>query len=377
MNGVITVTVDNSGTEFIITLDRNITLIRGDSGTGKSYVCSLISDNLRKAGSTVSVSNGASVFVMPDLTMNDLRGNWVDLVKNLHNTIVFIDEECDCMDGQPFNFFTGIKGTDNYYVIVHRGKLSELPYSVDAIYELVKDEQLSLEKTVIVNKHLYTNSKGAMNVSNVITEDSKSGFKFFSSVVSNVKSANGKSNMNRFLLKALKRHESNIFMFADGAAFGPDIGDVVATIDAVATTIALYVPESFEWFALHSKVFSNNEYVQHILANYLSEIDYTKYSSVEQLMTEVFTAECKKLGYDYDKSDVPPFIMEPSNVKHLLSLIPGVSLRPIGSYSLADLLHDPATLMALMTKHPKDYEEWFTQTFPNGASSAEEVLSLS
>lgn len=44
-------------------------------------------------------------------------------------------------------------------------------------------------------------------------------------------------------------------------------------------------------------------------------------------------------------------------------------------YGLNDFLRDPTVLMKVMEKHPKDYAEWFEEKFPDGASSAEEVLS--
>lgn len=45
------------------------------------------------------------------------------------------------------------------------------------------------------------------------------------------------------------------------------------------------------------------------------------------------------------------------------------------SYSIDDFLHDPNVLIKVMEKHLTDYTEWFNTKFPNGASSAEEVLA--
>ena len=44
------------------------------------------------------------------------------------------------------------------------------------------------------------------------------------------------------------------------------------------------------------------------------------------------------------------------------------------NYQLYDFLKDPHTLIAVMEKH-QNYKEWFNDNFPNGASSAEEVIS--
>lgn len=46
-----------------------------------------------------------------------------------------------------------------------------------------------------------------------------------------------------------------------------------------------------------------------------------------------------------------------------------------GSYTLDTFLRDVPTLIKVMEKHLDDYEDWFATNFPNGASSAEEVLS--
>lgn len=44
------------------------------------------------------------------------------------------------------------------------------------------------------------------------------------------------------------------------------------------------------------------------------------------------------------------------------------------NYQLCDFLKDPHTLIAVMRKHI-GYEGWFKRNFPNGASSKDEVLS--
>lgn len=50
----------------------------------------------------------------------------------------------------------------------------------------------------------------------------------------------------------------------------------------------------------------------------------------------------------------------------------GLNVFVQGDYDIGKLEHDPSTLIAVMEKHP-DYEEWFNDNFPNGASSADEV----
>lgn len=42
MNGEITLTVKTESFEYRLKFDRNVTFIRGDSGTGKTYFCDLV-----------------------------------------------------------------------------------------------------------------------------------------------------------------------------------------------------------------------------------------------------------------------------------------------------------------------------------------------
>lgn len=51
----------------------------------------------------------------------------------------------------------------------------------------------------------------------------------------------------------------------------------------------------------------------------------------------------------------------------------GINIFTQGDYDISKLVNDPSTLIAVMGKHP-NYEEWFSNNFPNGASSADEVL---
>ena len=57
---------------------------------------------------------------------------WEREIAELKNSIVFIDEGYHFMLSQEFA--SSIKSTSNYYVIVTRERLENIPYSVDEIY---------------------------------------------------------------------------------------------------------------------------------------------------------------------------------------------------------------------------------------------------
>ena len=126
MIGRVSIKISNQRNSYKFTLNRNITILRGDSGTGKTTLYDMIRDynNLGKE-SGVKISGGNIV---------TLEGrNWEDELDKLSNTVVVIDE------GSKFVFlkeFAGnVKGCDNYFLII-TSYLSQLPYSVDEIYSI-------------------------------------------------------------------------------------------------------------------------------------------------------------------------------------------------------------------------------------------------
>ncbi len=58
--------------------------------------------------------------------------NWHVILQSMHNCIIFIDE------GNPFvmtdEFSEAVRKSDNYFVIVTRESLPNLPYSVTEVY---------------------------------------------------------------------------------------------------------------------------------------------------------------------------------------------------------------------------------------------------
>lgn len=157
MNGEINLTVSTSQTMFQLVFDRNISVIRGDSGTGKSYLCDLLSKaNIPDSGVTVSLDRELPIIVMPETTIDSpVALPWYKIIQNSKDTLFFIDENCDCLSGDPYNLSQIIRHTSNYYIIISRQKLADLPYSVHSIYELKADN--SFEQSIIRNVRCYTN----------------------------------------------------------------------------------------------------------------------------------------------------------------------------------------------------------------------------
>lgn len=132
--------------------------------------------------------------------MVGLGNMWKEYLKRIKDSIVFIDEGERYVSSKEFARY--IKQTDNYYVIMTRNNLYEMPYSVDSIYEIKKSGTYgSLKKTYNSFKKMYgkrINEKCVYGDNDIIiVEDSKSGYQFYTKVSEavNVKCISAKGNL--------------------------------------------------------------------------------------------------------------------------------------------------------------------------------------
>jgi hypothetical protein len=126
MRGQHEITVRNARVQYKFTVSRNITILRGDSATGKTTLIEMIAAHQRGGErSGVEFRSDKPCVVLTEQ-------NWELMLSAIRDSIVFIDE------GNPFvfsdAFSEAIQQTDNYYVIVSREGLPNLPYSVTEIY---------------------------------------------------------------------------------------------------------------------------------------------------------------------------------------------------------------------------------------------------
>ena len=126
MKGIHRIIVQNKRVHFDFVLRRNLTVIRGDSATGKTTLVDMIREYQNDGqSSSISLSCDKSCYVLEGAT-------WKGQLSEISDSIVFIDE------GNPFilsdDFAETIRRTSNYYVIVSRDALPNLPYSIEEIY---------------------------------------------------------------------------------------------------------------------------------------------------------------------------------------------------------------------------------------------------
>ena len=125
----------------------------------------------------------------------------------------------------------------------------------------------------------------------VLTEDSNSGYEFFSSLFkqSNIScaAANGKSNII-FSLQKMDPKEGIGLVIVDGAAFGSEMRDVSEYLKEVGG-IVLYAPESFEWLLLSTDLIQEIR-VSQILEHPEDYIDSREYASWERFFTKLLVS---------------------------------------------------------------------------------------
>ena len=128
MKGTQHVEVSNRNAKFRFDLHRNITIVRGDSGTGKTTLYNMIADYTRlQAESGVNLSSTKPCVALMDM-------DWKNQLDGISNSIVFIDEGATYISSEKFA--EAIKNSDNYYVIFNREGLHQLLYSVEEIIRL-------------------------------------------------------------------------------------------------------------------------------------------------------------------------------------------------------------------------------------------------
>ena len=128
MKGAYQVKIKNNRNSYSFELRRNITILRGESGRGKTTLFDMIYDyNRFEKNSGVSVSCDRNIIAL-------VGNDWEDVIKKSPGTIIVIDEDSQFI--RTKEFASVVKGSDNYFLLITRNYLATLPISVDEIYEL-------------------------------------------------------------------------------------------------------------------------------------------------------------------------------------------------------------------------------------------------
>ena len=281
MKGKHRIVVSTKRLKYDFELRRNLTIIRGDSATGKTTLVDMVRDYVNNpSGTPVELSCNKKCYVLDGAL-------WKEQLSAMTDSIVFIDE--GNLFIKTLEFAREIQKTDNYYVIVSRESLPALPYSVEEIYGIRTSGKYGTLKQCYHEFYRIYGDEALVNEVNpevVITEDSNSGYQFFDSVCREnelvCESMNGKSNVFHYLNM---HKDDKTLVIADGAAFGSEIDRVMRLIRG-RKNIALYLPESFEWLVLSTGVVKNGQ-INQVLSNPSNYINSEAYFSWEQFFSSM------------------------------------------------------------------------------------------
>lgn len=218
-------------------------------------------------------------------------------------------------------FASVIKNSDNYYVLITRQDLCNLPYSIYEIYELNTDKIGN--RMFCKQQRIYKSDNISENVmvSNIITEDSKTGYEFYNeyAISHNMicEHADGKTNVSKRIIN--KSNSDVTLIVVDGAAYGSEMNNTMILINSIPGYI-LFTPESFEWLLLNSNIL-NKPYILDILKEPYNYIESSEFFSWENYFTELLnkaTRESEVVPYSKGNNKSIRMFTTEKNMKKII-----------------------------------------------------------
>lgn len=305
---------------FEFSIKRNITVIKGDSATGKTTLLHILYEYLRSGRqSGYSVSTNAQYYVY---IRDEVGRDWKDSLYPLKNTVIFIEENNEFVFSEEFAAF--VRESGNYFVLVTRSPLKMLPYSIHEIYEIITDgKRTDIKESYHEFKEIYSNYPILENnkIQNVVTEDSNSGYQFWCKAFknSNVISSNGNGN----IVKTVNNLNSgDTLVIADGAAFGSLIECCMSSfMTQPDNRISLWLPESFEYIILKSGIIKSKKLTE-IFDKIPDYVECEKYESWERFFTELLVSLTANGVEEYSKTKLNSFYLQDGIVEKIIEQLP-------------------------------------------------------
>ncbi len=247
--------------------------------------------------------------------------DWKLRLSSLKQRLIFIDETAYFIKNKEFAEM--VRGSDNYFIIVSRDDLVQLPYSVEEIYGLrdVTDSSKYKAYKRVYNEmyklYNFTDINNSMTPELVITEDSNSGYECYKMIYGEkCKAAGGKSKICDCIRKSSEKH---ILAIVDGAAFGADVGKVMRYLAVSGKKCVIYAPESFEYLILKAGVITIPQDLINETYNYAES---TKFISWEEYYTDCLVQNSLGTVYRYGKTKLNDRYKTPKIIDKLKQVMP-------------------------------------------------------
>ena len=141
MVGSYKLVISTNKISYTINIDRAITVISGNSGTGKTTLCKIVSE-------VIKGSKGYSSNMSDKLYVLDSISPWDIILKTIKKKVVFVDENSKYIYTSEFADLA--QKSDNYFVIISRRALDSMTYSYKSIYELQTNKKGNIYETELI-----------------------------------------------------------------------------------------------------------------------------------------------------------------------------------------------------------------------------------
>lgn len=293
MKGRYEIKIWNSRIKYNFILKRNVTIIQGDSGTGKTTLYGMVLAMTSSRGSGVRSNYEGKLVaagILTKRTINEYR-----------NKIIVVDETCDCLYQEWFT--DAVREGENYFLIITRGILSGVAYSVREIYGLTTRREGEVHVTELYQRYADGNCE-MDGVELVITEDSNAGYEMMAQALDcQVVSAKGNGNVYRVIGQGVNSGRK-MRVVVDGAAFGAFVNKVGKLCQKYH--VSLFAPESFEYLVLKSEPFGR--FLRDELENTYDYCDSKEFLSWERYYTWLLDEICYNkfpVKFHYSKKKLP------------------------------------------------------------------------
>lgn len=245
--------VNAGGYNYHIDLERHFTILKGDSGIGKSSMLELVN---QYGASIVKTSDNLLFSIMTDINI------FVVGVEKVQNTIFAFDDISILRYNKLYDVYRRyIVPNNNWLFVISRetnmelpGGSARLPFSTNSILTLTDDyctEPYKYSRSTMVD-----NSVPDL----VITEDSKAGFQFYKELFKGyeVVSSYGKSSILSAIQEYSNKGYKNIYVIFDTASFGAYMEQLSAVCSKKSMCNVTYMSdyECFEELLCHTNLVS-------------------------------------------------------------------------------------------------------------------------
>ena len=305
------------GTSFRFEVRRNVTIVRGDSGTGKTTLYEMVADHTR-----LGDASGVSIQCdKPCVALTDI--DWQNQLEQTRDSIVFVDEGFEPLASEAFA--RAVFGSDNYFVIFSRSELANLPYSVNEAYRIKTSGKFHtfepLYKCKEGERYSLSRVTPKIDFDVLLTEDSKSGLQFFSHRFEDKELRVETSASNSKIMTWLIDHsDERVFVVADGAAFGPNADRVLKLQRERPENITVCLPESFEWLLLKSGIVKS-EGLGAVLEDPSAHIESASYATWERFFAALLVELTRGTPFAYKKAELAEAYLVPANASRAMALI--------------------------------------------------------